>query len=109
AGHRLAPEVVRFPLRVLDCLVHPHGGQATQFLHVDRVRLHGYLAFRATNMVAMGSLCAAKRRASWATSGVTPSISYRMRPGFTTATQYSGLPLPFPMRVSAGFLVIGLS
>src|ERR1044072_569135 len=32
-----------------------------------------------------------------------------MRPGFTTATQYSGAPLPFPMRVSAGFLVTGLS
>src|SRR5271168_5201743 len=30
-------------------------------------------------------------------------------PGFTTATQYSGSPLPLPMRVSAGFLVNGLS
>src|SRR3989442_9830669 len=109
AGHKLKPEVEQFLLQVLDLLLQLHGRQATQVLHVDRVRLHGYRAFRATNMVAMGSLCAAKRRASWATSGVTPSISYRMRPGFTTATQYSGLPLPFPMRVSAGFLVIGLS
>src|SRR6185369_3497744 len=32
-----------------------------------------------------------------------------MRPGLTTATQYSGAPLPLPMRVSAGFLVTGLS
>src|SRR6188768_402494 len=32
-----------------------------------------------------------------------------MRPGFTTATQRSGLPLPEPMRVSAGFSVTGLS
>ena len=32
-----------------------------------------------------------------------------MRPGFTTATQRSGLPLPEPMRVSAGFCVTGLS
>src|SRR5215467_16001479 len=31
------------------------------------------------------------------------------RPGLNTATQYSGAPLPFPMRVSAGFLVTGLS
>src|SRR6266704_1320721 len=32
-----------------------------------------------------------------------------IRPGFTTATQRSGAPLPLPMRVSAGFLVNGLS
>ena len=32
-----------------------------------------------------------------------------MRPGFTTATHRSGLPLPEPMRVSAGFSVTGLS
>ena len=29
--------------------------------------------------------------------------------GLTTATQYSGAPLPLPMRVYAGFLVTGLS
>src|SRR5688572_29134429 len=32
-----------------------------------------------------------------------------MRPGLTTATQWSGAPLPEPMRVSAGFFVAGLS
>src|SRR5437762_5155638 len=32
-----------------------------------------------------------------------------MRPGFTTETHFSGAPLPLPMRVSAGFLVNGLS
>src|SRR5512138_1624962 len=32
-----------------------------------------------------------------------------MRPGLTTITQASGAPLPLPMRVSCGFLVIGLS
>src|SRR5690349_17911245 len=32
-----------------------------------------------------------------------------MRPGLITATQRSGLPLPEPMRVSAGFSVTGLS
>src|SRR3989449_4954471 len=32
-----------------------------------------------------------------------------MRPGFTTDTHFSGAPLPLPMRVSAGFLVNGLS
>src|SRR2546428_10012120 len=32
-----------------------------------------------------------------------------MRPGLTTATHSSGLPLPLPIRVSAGFLVPGLA
>src|SRR5215472_17408835 len=32
-----------------------------------------------------------------------------MRPGLITATQSSGAPLPLPIRVSAGFFVIGLS
>src|SRR5438094_1966101 len=32
-----------------------------------------------------------------------------MRPGLTTATHSSGVPLPLPMRVSAGFFVTGLS
>src|ERR1017187_4501641 len=39
----------------------------------------------------------------------TPSISKRIFPGRITATHSSGAPLPLPMRVSAGFLVIGLS
>src|SRR2546425_7018896 len=47
--------------------------------------------------------------ASRAVVSSTPSISYRIRPGLTTATHPSGAPLPLPMRVSAGFLVYGLS
>ena len=47
--------------------------------------------------------------ASCAISGVTPSISNRILPGRITATHSSGAPLPLPIRVSAGFLVIGLS
>ena len=62
-----------------------------------------------TNLHLMGSLFAARRRASRATSSATPAISNIMRPGLTTATQYSGEPLPEPMRVSAGFSVMGLS
>src|ERR1700722_9336302 len=38
-----------------------------------------------------------------------PAISNMVRPGFTTETHFSGAPLPLPMRVSAGFLVNGLS
>src|SRR5437588_131445 len=59
--------------------------------------------------VSMGSFAAASRMASFATSCVTPPISKRTRPGLMTATQPSGLPLPPPMRTSAGFLVTGLS
>ena len=51
----------------------------------------------------------ARRIASIAESWSTPAISNRIRPGLTTATQWSGAPLPEPIRVSAGFLVAGLS
>src|SRR5882672_10169309 len=44
-----------------------------------------------------------------ASSRSTPPISKIIRPASTTATQPSTLPLPEPMRVSAGFLVKGLS
>ena len=64
---------------------------------------------RATNLVLIGSLCPARRIASFARSSGTPASSNITLPGLTTATQPSGLPLPEPMRVSAGFFVIGLS
>src|ERR1700737_501403 len=59
--------------------------------------------------VFAGSLYAASWKARLAISGVTPPISKRTRPGLITATQPSGAPLPLPIRVSAGFLVVGLS
>ncbi len=51
----------------------------------------------------------ARRMASRAVGSATPDSSNMTRPGRTTATQRSGLPLPDPMRVSAGFSVMGLS
>ena len=36
-----------------------------------------------------------------------PSNSYRILPGFTTSTQNSGSPFPFPILTSVGFFVIG--
>src|ERR671922_157535 len=62
-----------------------------------------------TNLVLTGSLWPARRIASRASGSGTPESSNITRPGLTTATQPSGLPLPEPMRVSAGFLVKGLS
>src|SRR5690606_18616488 len=65
--------------------------------------------WRVTKVVEMGSLAAARRNASRASSSLTPSISYNTLPGWISATQYSGLPLPLPIRTSAGFSEIGLS
>src|SRR5215471_5467968 len=61
------------------------------------------------NFVLIGSFAAANSMARCAVAKSTPSISKMIRPGLTTATHPSGAPLPLPMRVSAGFLVIGLS
>src|ERR1039457_3232175 len=61
------------------------------------------------NLVLMASLWAARRIAASAVGRSTPSISNKILPGRTTATHCSGAPLPFPIRVSAGFLVMGLS
>ena len=63
---------------------------------LDEARADG--SFEAPSFIAS---CAAARE--------MPSSSNMMRPGLTTATQNSGAPLPLPMRVSAGFLVTGLS
>src|SRR5687767_11767724 len=65
--------------------------------------------WRTTNLLFTGSFAAASAIACFARSSVTPSISNSTRPGFTTATHSSGLPLPLPIRVSAGFFVTGLS
>src|SRR3954454_6766995 len=72
-------------------------------------RLHWPAPSRITNLVFTGSLWPARRMASRARSSGTPESSNITRPGLTTATQPSGLPLPEPMRVSAGLLVMGLS
>src|SRR5439155_491418 len=70
---------------------------------------HSPAPVRVMKRDRMGSLCAARRMASRATISVTPESSNMTRPGRTTATHASGLPLPEPMRVSGGFFVMGLS
>src|ERR1700733_1083950 len=80
------------------------------FTNLVNATRHDYMPpARVTNFVGIGSLCAANVMASLAVTSSTPAISNMMRPGFTTATHFSGAPLPLPMRVSAGFLVKGLS
>src|SRR4029453_2416600 len=69
----------------------------------------GYSAMRATKRVLIGSLAAASVSASLAVCTLTPSISKITRPGLTRATHNSGVPLPEPMRTSAGFFDTGRS
>ena len=76
--------------------------------------LHGLVLLRClarrTNLVFMRDLVRRQPHRLLARSPrVTPSISNRILPGRTTATHSSGAPFPLPIRVSAGFLVIGLS
>src|SRR5579862_8644858 len=66
-------------------------------------------ANRVANFVRIGTFAAASFIASRASFSLTPSISNRILPGRMTATHCSGAPFPLPMRVSCGFLVIGLS
>src|SRR5205807_1717515 len=102
----LEAELVELPARG----AHPHP-QLVCLQHAQLVDFHlgPPPSADVTKRVLIGSLAAASFMASFATSGVTPPISNSTRPGLTTATQPSGLPLPEPMRVSAGFLVIDLS
>src|SRR5215813_10645490 len=75
-------------------------------LHLGHDR---YSAIRSTKRVLIGSFAAARSSASRAVCTGTPSISKITRPGLTRATQYSGVPLPEPMRTSAGFFETGTS
>ena len=47
--------------------------------------------------------------AALASRGATPSTSNTMRPGLTRHIQYSGEPLPLPMRTSVGLVLTGTS
>src|SRR3954462_9920728 len=127
--HRLDPRQIaphlanprrrlELPHRLLD----PHPEQLIGELALLRAKLVGAevpqlrclhctfsCAKRVANLVLIGSLAPASFIASRASVWLTPSISNSTRPGRTTATHCSGAPLPLPMRVSCGFLVIGLS
>src|SRR3954470_9916526 len=80
-------------------------GEALLRLHRGRP----YSAMRCTKRVRTDSFAAPRRSASRATSSATPSISNMIRPGFTRAAQYSGAPLPLPIRTSVGFDDTGTS
>src|SRR4051812_27613280 len=75
----------------------------------DLLGVHQASSSAVTILVRTGSFMPARRSASRARGSGTPASSNMTRPGLTTATHPSGEPLPEPMRVSAGFLVTGLS
>src|SRR5262245_23625923 len=65
-------------------------------------------ACRFTNRHLNGILYATRARQSLAAGSGRPPISNSIMPGLTTAAQYSGSPLPLPIRVSAGMDVTDL-
>ena len=86
-GHPIMPRIsaafMLLPLRPLS------GAPGVRRASTDEVAIHRHFHSGATE--GLFRPCG------------TPPISNNSRPGFTTATQYSGLPFPEPMRVSAGF------
>src|SRR6266511_3929091 len=106
AGDVLEPEVEQLLLGLGQL-----GGQLIRVQVGQLSCLHGHhsASTRFTNLHFMGSLWAARRMAYWAVASGTPDSSNITRPGLTLATHHSGEPLPEPIRVSAGFLVTGLS
>src|SRR5216683_4322143 len=102
----LEAQVERLLAKVLDLLFQLVGGFRPEIvsLHADASS-----PSRVTKRVPIGSLAAARSKASRASDAGTPSSSNMMRPGLTRHTQNSGVPLPLPMRTSAGFCDTGTS
>src|SRR6202000_3249930 len=107
-GGALEAQVEALLLQVDDGVVHLIGAHRANIANFHLG--HGYLpysAMRSTKRVLIGSWAAPSESASWPVCTVTPSISNRTRPGLTRATHNSGVPLPEPMRTSAGFFDTG--
>src|SRR5246500_584957 len=107
-GGALETQVEALLLQIEDGILHLVGGHRANVVdfHLGH---HRYSAIRSTKRVLIGSLAAARSSASRAVCTGTPSISNSTRPGFTRTTQYSGVPLPDPIRTSAGFFDTGTS
>src|ERR1700736_2017442 len=109
-GGTLETQIETLLFQIKDGVVHLIGAHCADIggFHFSHDK-HPYSAMRATKRVLIGSLAAASVSASFAVCTVTPSISKRTRPGLTRATHNSGVPLPEPMRTSAGFFDTGRS
>src|SRR5437763_3282115 len=106
-SHVLEPQVEQLLLRFRQPLDELIIGEVANFCGF--LIRHQSASSRVTKRALIASFWMARSSASRATTLSGYDSSNRMRPGRTTATQRSGLPLPEPMRVSAGFSVTGLS
>src|SRR4051795_7374710 len=107
-GGALETQIETLLLQIEDSVVHLIGAHCADIGGFHLGHDH-HSAMRATKRVLIGSLAAASDSASFAVCTVTPSISKMTRPGFTRATHSSGVPLPDPIRTSAGFFDTGTS
>src|ERR1700712_3753526 len=108
-GGALETQIETLLLQIEDGVVHLIGAHCANIGGFHLGHDHSYSAMRATKRVLIGNLAAASDSASFAVCTVTPSISKITRPGLTRATHSSGVPLPEPMRTSAGFFDTGRS
>src|SRR5471030_3163244 len=107
-GGALETQIETLLLQIEDGVVHLIGAHRADIggFHLGH---EPYSAIRTTKRVLIGNLAAASDSASFAVCTVTPSISKITRPGLTRATHNSGVPLPEPIRTSAGFFDTGTS
>src|SRR5829696_4700969 len=107
AGGVPEAQVERFLLRFAELLDEPSERQLAERATSGQVGLAGHQidSSRVMTLALIGSFWIALFIAILACSASGNDSSKSTRPGFTTATHSSGLPLPDPMRVSAGFLV----
>src|SRR3989338_9199812 len=105
SGDLLLPQCVQLLVERVALLLKFRDAQVSQFPCLrDRHKV-----FLVMNRVLSGIFADANLIDSFASSSGSPSTSNRILPRRITATQDSTMPLPLPMRVSAGFFVTGLS
>src|SRR3989338_8268498 len=105
SGDLLLPQCVQLLVERVALLLKFRDAQVSQFPCLrDRHKV-----FLVMNRVLGGTFADASLIDSLANSSGKPSTSKSIFPRWITATQDSTMPLPLPMRVSAGFFVTGLS
>src|SRR5690606_34359243 len=108
AGGRLEAKVEEFFLRLLEFLDQTVVFKCVELGRSELLGSDRHYASPSSRLMMRalrGSLWMARVSASRATVSLTPLSSKSTRPGLTLAIHHSGLPLPLPMRVSAGFFV----